>query len=92
MDNMSAADIAAVTRNNTCGYGEGWGGMGGGWFAWILLFALFGGGGFGGWGNRGRDCVTEADLCTTNSHRAAGAADRGPGSGCPHVRRPALAH
>ena len=30
MDNMSAADIAAVTRNNTCGYGEGWGGMGGG--------------------------------------------------------------
>ncbi len=53
MDNMSAADIAAVTRNNTCGYGEGWGGMGGGWFAWILLFALFGGGGFGGWGQPG---------------------------------------
>lgn len=68
MDNMSAADIAAVTRNNSCGYGcgDGWGGMGGGWFAWILLFALFGGG-FGGWGNRNRDCVTEADLCTTNS-------------------------
>ena len=67
MDNMSAADIAAVTRNNSCGYGEGWGGMGGDWFAWILLFAMFGGGGFGGWGNRNRDCVTEADLCTTNS-------------------------
>lgn len=62
MENYSLSDIAAVTGN------EGFGGMGGGgWFAWILLFALFGGGGFGGWGNRNRDCVTEADLCTTNS-------------------------
>lgn len=67
MENLSAADVAAVTRNN-CGYGYGYGdgmGMGGGWFAWILIFALFGGG-FGGWGNRG-NCVTESDLCNANS-------------------------
>lgn len=69
-NNLSAADIAAVTRNN-CGYGYGYGdgcgmGMGGGWFAWILIFALFGGG-FGNWNNRGRDCVTESDLCNANS-------------------------
>lgn len=65
MENLSAADVAAVTRNN-CGYG-GYGdscgmGMGGMWFAWILIFALFGGG-FGGWGNRGGQPVTEAGLC-----------------------------
>lgn len=61
-NNLSAADIAAVTRNN-CGYDDGWGGgMGGGWFAWILIFALFGGGGFG-WSNRGGQPVTEAGLC-----------------------------
>lgn len=67
MENLSAADVAAVTRNN-CGYGYGYGdgmGMGGGWFAWILIFALFGGG-FGGWGNRG-NCITESDLCNANS-------------------------
>ena len=67
MENLSAADVAAVTRNN-CGYGYGYGdgmGMGGGWFAWILIFALFGGG-FGGWGNRD-NYVTESDLCNANN-------------------------
>lgn len=58
---MTPADFAAINGND--GFGMG----GGSWFAWILLFALLGGGGFGGWGNRNRDCITEADLCTTNS-------------------------
>lgn len=63
MDNMSVADIAAVTRNNGYGYGDGCGyGMGGWWM--IILFALiFNGNGF--WGNRGAngEPVTEAGLC-----------------------------
>ena len=52
MDNLSVADIAAVTRNNDyCNDGMGFGG--GSWVVWILLFALLGGGGFGfGGGNR----------------------------------------
>lgn len=58
---MTPADFAAINGND--GFGMG----GGSWFAWIFLFALLGGGGFGGWGNRNHDCVTEADLCTTNS-------------------------
>lgn len=59
MDNYSLSDIRAVTE---CG--DGFGGMGGGWFAWILLFALFGGGnGFGFGGNRGNVATTE-DLAS----------------------------
>lgn len=67
MDNMSVADIAAVTRNNGYGYGDGCGyGMGGWWM--IILFALiFNGNGF--WGNRGNCCngepVTESALCNS---------------------------
>lgn len=34
---VSLADIAAVTRNNNDGFGEG-----GGWWAWILFAILFG--------------------------------------------------
>ena len=53
MENLSAADIAAVTRPNFgmgCGYGGfGMGGFGGDWLALIVLFALFG----GGWGGNG---------------------------------------
>lgn len=42
------SDIRAATEG-----GDGFGGMGGGWFAWILLFALFGGnGGFLNGNNR----------------------------------------
>lgn len=65
MDNMSVADIAAVTRNNGYGYGDGCGyGMGGWWM--IILFALiFNGNGF--WGNRGAvgEPVTESGLCNS---------------------------
>ena len=58
MGEMSAADIAAVTRPNYMGYGcgMGYGGFGMGGFGgdWILglivLAALFNGGGFGGFG------------------------------------------
>lgn len=46
MENLSAADIAAVTRPN---FGMGYGGFGGDWLALIVLFALFG----GGWGGNG---------------------------------------
>lgn len=38
---LSAADIAAVTGKNQCGYGDGFG-YGGGWIWVILLFVLFG--------------------------------------------------
>lgn len=44
---MSPADIAAVTRNNNCGDGMGWGG-GGAW--WIIILFLLAGMGFGGFG------------------------------------------
>lgn len=69
MDNLTPADIAAVTNNNS-GYrnynnGDGlWGGDGLG-IILILLF-LMGGNGFG-WGGRGGNPVTEADLCNANS-------------------------
>lgn len=52
MENLTAADVAAVTRPNFMGMGGGYGmgGFGGDWLAIIVLFALFGGwgGGFGG--------------------------------------------
>lgn len=50
MENLSAADVAAVTRPSFMGGGYGMGGYGGDWLAIIVLFALFGGwgGGFGG--------------------------------------------
>lgn len=55
MDNLSVADIAAVTRNNDyCNDGMG---FGGGWLSWILIFALLGGGGFG-FGGRGQAATT----------------------------------
>ncbi|MBQ7887329.1 MAG: hypothetical protein IJ313_10605 [Clostridia bacterium] len=47
---LSAADVAAVTRNNNGGDGYG---FGGGWGLWIIMIALlsmFGIGGFGGLG------------------------------------------
>lgn len=61
-DNLSLADIAAVTDKND---GNMWGGNS----AWIIIFLIFAmmGGGFGGWGNRPMpaqtDAVTEAGLC-----------------------------
>ncbi len=65
---LSAADIAAVTRNdgwaNSCGMG--WGG-GDSWVMIILFALIFGNGAFGGFGGRGGNPVTEADLCNANS-------------------------
>lgn len=58
IDSYSLSDLAAITRNNTCTDGMGFGG-GGNWLAWILLFALFGGNGFGFGGNRGNVATTE---------------------------------
>lgn len=65
MTEMTAADIAAVTRNNM-GFGNGFGygyGMDGQWIWVVVLFALFGGG--FGWGNRGGNAdgnFTRSDL------------------------------
>lgn len=57
MENLTAADVAAVTRPNYMGYGMGCGmgyGMGGDWIlGLIVLAALFNGGGFGGFGGGG---------------------------------------
>lgn len=53
MGDLSAADVAAVTRPNFMGYGMGYGGFGmGGWEGIIGLIVLAGifGGGFGGFG------------------------------------------
>lgn len=66
MNEMSAADIAAVTRNN--GYdndGFGFGNEG----LWLFAILALMGGGFGNWGgNRmNGNPVTEADLCNANS-------------------------
>lgn len=65
MNEMSAADIAAVTRNN--GYdndGFGFGNEG----LWLFAILALMGGGFGNWGgNRNGNPVTEAALCNANS-------------------------
>lgn len=45
--NMSLSDIAAVTRNNTDGFGSGNGAW---WIIILFLFVFMGGGGL--WGNR----------------------------------------
>lgn len=58
MTEMTAADIAAVTRNT--GFNDGYG-YGGNWIWIIVLFALFG----GGWGNRNGNldsALTRSDL------------------------------
>lgn len=71
---LTAADVAAVTRNDGCGYGNGaWGGE---WF-WIIiiLFAFWGN---NGWGNNNdRNCATtdfvsseftQRDIFNTNQN------------------------
>lgn len=54
---LSAADIAAVTDNDNCGYG-----FGGGWWIIIILLVIFRGGVFGN--NNGCDgaCATVGDI------------------------------
>lgn len=58
---LTAADVAAVTRNNDNGgfFGNDW--------AWIVILLLFGYGGrgfggFGGFGGGGEPCATQADV------------------------------
>lgn len=64
MNEMSAADIAAVTRNGYDNDGFGFGNEG----LWLFAILALMGGGFGNWGNnRGCNPVTEADLCNANS-------------------------
>ena len=64
-DNLSLADIAAVTDRE-----HGYDGMWGGGSLWVIIFLIFAmmGGGFGGFGNRGcapaGEPVTEAGLCS----------------------------
>ena len=63
MDNMTPADVMAMTRNND---NDGFFG-GNGFYGIIVLFfifALFGGGGFGGWGNNAaaQGALTRAEL------------------------------
>ena len=53
MDTMSLSDIAAVTRNDNDGWGNG-----GAWWIIILFLFVFMGGGF--WGNRNGDYATAA--------------------------------
>lgn len=55
MENLSAADVAAVTRPNLMGYGMngfggGLGGFGGDWILGLIAIAAVFGGGFGGFG------------------------------------------
>lgn len=64
MADMSAADIAAVTRNNDYGCMDGFGGGGFFWIFALLLLPMLSGGGL--WNQRG-NAVTEADLCNANS-------------------------
>lgn len=66
MNEVSLADIAAVTDRN--GYGCNDGMYGGGWMMWIfalLLLPAIGGNGF--FGNRNGNPVTEADLCQSQN-------------------------
>ena len=58
----SLSDVAAVTRNNDYGWGDGS-------FMWIFALLILGmNGGFGWGGNRfNGNPVTEADLCNANS-------------------------
>jgi hypothetical protein len=71
-ENMSPADVAAVTRNND---GFGFGGENGAW--WIIILLLFGwggrgfGGGFGGQGNGGY-CGCGCGVPATQADLAAG--------------------
>lgn len=73
-NSLSAADVAAVTRNND-NYGNGFLGND---FAWIILLLLFGwgrgfGGGYGGYGNNScccSPCATQADLAAGFSNSA----------------------
>ena len=63
---LSAADVAAVTRNNEC-----YDGFGGGWM-WIILLAFLFRGNWGGYGNGESPLVSEEfikrDIFNTNQN------------------------
>jgi hypothetical protein len=64
MENLTPADIAAVTDRNR-DYDGGMFGDGGSWGMILILFLILTMGG-GNWNGRG-NAVTEADLCNANS-------------------------
>lgn len=78
-NNISLADIAAVTDNNR--NNDGWGD---GWLIWIvLIFAMFGWGG-NGWGNGNnglQGALTRGDLCQDMNFQELSDAVRGVQSG-----------
>lgn len=56
---LSASDVALL--NNDSNFG------GNGAYFWIFALLLLAGGGGFGWNNRNGNCVTEADLCTSQN-------------------------
>lgn len=71
-NSLSAADIAAVTRNNGYnGYNNGFG-WGGDWIWVILLLALFGNNGWGFGGNGGGNLNYELGKVATSNDVAVG--------------------
>lgn len=61
MENLSAADIAAVTGRGY--YGNDGFGFGGGQGLWLFAILALMGGGFGNWDNRG-NCATTEDVAS----------------------------
>lgn len=65
---MSPADIAAVTGNGSNGNNGLWGGGDGAWWLIVLfLFAFVGGNGFGNWGNAGNGGGAVPYIMNTNT-------------------------
>lgn len=56
---LSASDVALLNNDDNFG--------GNGAYFWIFALLLLAGGGGLGWGNRNGNCVTEADLCTSQN-------------------------
>lgn len=61
MENLSAADVAAVTNRGYGYYGSGGFGFGNEGL-WLFAILALMGGGFGGWGNRDGRCATVEDI------------------------------
>lgn len=56
---LSASDVALLNNDGNFG--------GNGAYFWIFALLLLAGGGGFGWNNRNGNCVTEADLCTSQN-------------------------
>lgn len=63
-NNLSAADVAAVTRG---GYGDYGYGMGGNSWMWLIALLFLGGGAGFGFGRNANGLVTEADLASQSN-------------------------